>query len=527
MTDPEVTALGGVVVGACSAAALVAGIRWLRVAQREHYLPGSVSRFGIRWWNQDPVSRAGAVVAVAGAVLAFWWPAAGLVTAVVAAAGPPRLGLRGRTSPLTWTRRLKTLAAVTAGLAAVAVVVAVVTAGVTGAGPLVAAAVALLVPLLVDLGCAITGPFERAAASTHVRRAGERLRRVGPAVVAITGSYGKTGTKGYVTHLLAGSKTVVASPASFNNRAGLARAVNENLADQTEVFVAEMGTYGPGEIAELCSWLVPDIAVITAIGPVHLERFGTEDRIVEAKAEILEGATTAVLNIDDPRLAALADRFEEDGGRVRRVSATDPGADVSVRADPGGGGGLTLFVDGAEVAGVPEGTRPGNVACAVAVALETGIPVGEIARRVGSLPTTAHRLEATVAAGGFVVLDDTYNANPAGARAALSELDRSAPAPAHRVVVTPGMVELGPVQAEENTAFARAVAEVADVLIVVGRTNRAALLAGAGSVGEGGRPGALRLVVVDRRDQAVAWVRDHLGAGDAVLYENDLPDHYP
>jgi UDP-N-acetylmuramoyl-tripeptide--D-alanyl-D-alanine ligase len=336
-----------------------------------------------------------------------------------------------------------------------------------------------------------------------------------------------------VAHLLAGSKTVVASPASFNNRAGLARAVNENLAEGTEVFVAEMGTYGPGEIAELCSWLVPDIAVITAIGPVHLERFGTEARILEAKAEILDGAGTAVLNIDDHRLAALADRFEERGGRVRRVSEKNPGADVSVRAEPSGDGNLTLFVDGTEVARIPEGTRPGNVACAVAVALEMGVPPEEIGRRIGSLPTAAHRLEATTGAGGFLVLDDTYNANPAGARAALAELARTAPPPARRVVVTPGMVELGPVQAEENTAFARALAEVADDLVVVGRTNRSALLAGARSVGEGGRAGdrrdrpGLRWVVVDHRDQAVAWVRDQLGPGDAVLYENDLPDHYP
>ena len=126
-----------------------------------------------------------------------------------------------------------------------------------GEGPPVAAAVAVATPVLVDLACAVTGPFERLAVGTYVRRARERLREVAPTVVAITGSYGKTGTKGYVAHLVAGTKTVVASPASFNNRAGLARAVNENLVDGTEVFVAEMGTYGPGEIAELCSWLRP------------------------------------------------------------------------------------------------------------------------------------------------------------------------------------------------------------------------------------------------------------------------------
>ncbi len=190
------------------------------------------------------MSVVGAAAAVAGVVAAWWWPATGLVTAVVVAAGPPRLGLRGRTSPLAWTRRLRTLAAVWVALVAVAV-------GRHGAPAWdrsVAAAAALAVPVLVDLGLRPDRrPFERAA-GPEATSAGprERLRRVAPTVVAITGSYGKTGTKGYVAHLVAGSKTVVASPASFNNRAGLARAVNENLVEGTEVFVAEMGTYGRG-----------------------------------------------------------------------------------------------------------------------------------------------------------------------------------------------------------------------------------------------------------------------------------------
>jgi len=522
-----VTIAGTVTVAACSVATALAGIRWLRVAQREHYIAGSVSRFALRWWRRGPGSVAGAAAALAGAVVAWRWPLGGLATAVVVAAGPPGLGLRGRTSALAWTRRLRTLAAVWVGFVAAAVVLAAV----TGAGPPVAAAVAVGVPVLVDLACAVTGPFERLMVRSYVSRARERLGRVAPTVVAITGSYGKTSTKGYVAHLVAGSRTVVASPASFNNRAGLARAVNENLAEGTEVFVAEMGTYGPGEIAELCSWLIPDVSVITAVGPVHLERFGSEERILEAKAEILEAARSAVVNVDDPRLAALADRTEAEGRRVRRVSGSDAGADVSVRT---GDGGLILFVDGAEVARLPPGAQPGNVACAVAAALEVGVPLEEIARRVATLPTAPHRLTAGTGTGGFLVLDDTYNANPAGAGAALRALESMAPPSARRVVVTPGMVELGPRQAEENARFAAAVATTADDLVVVGRTNRRALLAGArtavggGTAGGGGTSGGtLRCVVVGRRDQAVAWVRDHLGAGDIVLYENDLPDHYP
>jgi len=518
-----VTALRAAAVAGCSLAACLAGLRWLRVAQREHYLPGSALRFAARWWGATALNGGGLVLAVVGALLAGRWPATAFATAVAVAAGPRGLGLRGRTSPLAWTRRARTLAAVALGLLAGAVALCVL----VGAGPPGAAALALAVPLVVDGASAITAPFERAAAHRHVRRAEQRLRRVAPTVVAITGSYGKTSTKGYVAHLLAGSRAVVASPASFNNRAGLARAVNEHLLDGTDVFVAEMGTYRPGEIADLCSWLVPDIAVITAIGPVHLERFGTEERIVAAKAEILEKAPTVVLNVGDPRLAALATESERLGRRVRRVVAIGPGdvpgddpglggASVSVREDDDA---LVLVVDGVDVARLAPGPRPGNLACAVAVALELGVAVEEIARRVGSLPVVPHRLESATAEGGVVVLDDTYNANPAGARAALRALERAGTATGRRVVVTPGLVELGRRQAEENTAFATAAAAVADDLIVVGRTNRRALLAGA-------RP-PVHSVVVSDRPEAVSWVRRHLGAGDAVLYENDLPDHYP
>ncbi len=276
------------------------------MAQREHYLAGSVSRFAGRWWRATPVNTALAVLAVAAAVASWWWPVTGVVVAVVVAAGPVGLSWRGRTSPLAWTRRLRTLAGVWALLEVVIVVIGVL----TGLAAPLAVVAALAVPLLVDAACGLASPLENRLAIHFVEEAAARLGRVGPTVVGITGSYGKTSTKGHIAFLVQPTRTVVATPASFNNRAGLARAVNEHLADGTEVFIAEMGTYGPGEIAELCRWFPPDISVITAIGPVHLERFGSEDRIVEAKSEIIAGAAVAVLQVDDPRLAALADRVE-------------------------------------------------------------------------------------------------------------------------------------------------------------------------------------------------------------------------
>ena len=505
-----------VAVATCAVAAVPAGLRWLRVAQREHYLADAASRYALRWWTVSPANLVLLAVGAAGLVLASRWALAALGTAFVVTVGPVGLGLRGRTSPLAWTRRLRTLAAVWAGLQGGAIAAGVL----LGAGAVVTAAAALAVPALVDAACVLTAPLEHRFARRHVARASRRLARVGPRVVAITGSYGKTTTKGYVTHLVSATLAAVASPASFNNRAGLARTVNEHLADGTEVLVAEMGTYGPGEIAELCRWLKPEISVITAVGPVHLERFGTEDAIVEAKSEILHMASTVILGTDDSRLAAVADRSELQGKTVWRVSVDRRDADVCVEDV---GDSLRVWVKGEKLTDVSVDARPLNVGCALAVALALGVAPGAIVTRLPTLPSAPHRLEpAPTSSGRCLVLDDTYNSNPAGARAALDAMVRMAPPGGRRVVVTPGMVELGARQKQENTRFAAEAGRVATDLVFVGRTNRRALLRGAYESGVQDRT-----VIVDNRDQAVAWVRDHLGEGDVALFENDLPDHYP
>ncbi len=518
--------------GACIVALAPAGARWLRVAQREHYIPDSASRFAIRWWTSEPLDAVLGAVAIAGVVLSGRWPLAALATVAAAVLGPLRLPVRGRTSPLVFTRRLRSLAAV---WLLFELALAGIGAALGAPVPFTAAAL-VAAPALCDAAMLTTSPIERRLSERFVTAATERLRRIAPTVVAITGSYGKTSTKNYVAHLLAPTKTVVATPASFNNRGGLARSVNEHLAEGTDVFVAEMGTYGPGEIRDLCRWCPPEIAVLTAVGPVHLERFGTEDAILAAKSEITERASTVVVNSDDRRLAALGVALgtgatgpvgaagpaaaETDAAppRIVRAAVQDPSAEVRLRVDDGD---VTVVVAGAP-AGEPVPLRPGlhpsNLACAVAVALELGVPAAAVVERIPTLPSVPNRLAAGSSASGVYVIDDTFNANPAGTRAALAVL-AAAPVTGSRVVVTPGMVELGARQAEENEAFGRAACEVASTVVVIGLTNRRALLRGVAGL----RP----VVVVRTRDQAVAWVRANLGPGDAVLYENDLPDHYP
>jgi len=232
-----------------------------------------------------------------------------------------------------------------------------------------------------------------------------------------------------------------------------------------------------------------------------------------------------VLGVDDPRLAALADRSEQQGKKVWRVSTRDQRADVCVEdAD----GLVRVWVHGEKLAELSVDARPVNLGCALAVALELGAGADTLIERLPTLPAAPHRLEpAPTSSGRCLVLDDTYNSNPAGASVALEALLRMAPVGGRRVVVTPGMVELGHRQAEENARFGAEAARVSSGLVFVGRTNRRALVRGARSAGDAAVASRPSLVLVDTRDQAVAWVRDHLGEGDVVLFENDLPDHYP
>lgn len=497
-------------VAATLAAAVPAGLRWLRVAQREHYIPGSTLRFAWRWWSVSAENRTLFGLAVVAAPASLVWPVVALLTVAAVAAGPVGLAVRGRTSPLAWTARLRRVAAVAALVVAAAAAVSLLVSH-----PLPVVLGGLALPAAVDLALVLLGPLERRLSQPWVDRARRRLAEVGPRVVAITGSYGKTSTKGLVAHLLAGTARVVATPASFNNRLGLARSINEHLSSGTEVFVAELGTYGPGEIAEMCSWVTPEVGVITAIGPVHLERMKSEERIAAAKREILQQARVAVLNVDHPLLRRIADA-EEAHRRVVRCSVTDPAADVLV--DKAG----VVLVQGVEVARLdPDATvHPSNLACALGAVLALGFEPSAVAPRLRDLPVPPHRQAVGRSERGFAIIDDTYNSNPAGAEAALELLASLAAPEGKRVVVTPGMVELGERQAEENQAFAAAAARVATHLLVVGRTNRRALLAGA-------RVGGAVVIVVPSREAAVAWARESLGPGDAVLYENDLPDHYP
>jgi UDP-N-acetylmuramoyl-tripeptide--D-alanyl-D-alanine ligase len=180
---------------------------------------------------------------------------------------------------------------------------------------LVGTAVALLsivaAPELLFAADTILRPVQRLETRRFVQRARRRLDETGPTVVGITGSFGKTTTKACVAEVAELRGPAYATPASYNTYLGVVRAINEGLTAKHRAFIAEMGAYRLGDVAELCELVRPSIGVLTAVGPAHLERFGSLDAIEQAKGELAEALGPDdfyVTNADDERCLRTTER---------------------------------------------------------------------------------------------------------------------------------------------------------------------------------------------------------------------------
>lgn len=387
----------------------------------------------------------------------------------------------------------------------------------------------LLAPTTTAAANLLLWPVEEAFRRYYLADARRTLRAVGPTVVAVAGSYGKTSTKEFTAAILGARWSVLKPPGSYNTPMGLSRVIREQLEPSHVVFVAELGDYVPGDIRFLCNLVGPKIGVFTTIGPEHLERFKTMERIVQTKEELIEALPpdgVAVVNQDDPLVRAIGDRAEARGLRVVRYGQREPGAQVRARDVETTREGLSFTVeaDGHGAArftvGVLGRHNVLNVLAATGAALALGMTLDEIAAAARRIAPVEHRLQPIQGSGGVLVIDDTYNSNPRGAAEALAVLGEIGGG--KKVLVTPGMIELAEREDDEHRALGRRAAAVCDHVILVGPERTRPIAAG---LAEAGFPPE-RVYVVADRDAATACLGRLLAAGDVVLWENDLPDTY-
>jgi UDP-N-acetylmuramoyl-tripeptide--D-alanyl-D-alanine ligase len=276
-------------------------------------------------------------------------------------------------------------------------------------------------------------------------------RSLGAQVIAVTGSVGKTSTKELISALIAQSRSVVASRANFNTDIGMPPEIL-GADPGTEVLVLEAAMRGFGEIATLAAICEPDVAVITNIGPVHLEQVGSLEGVARAKAELLPGVATAVV----PAGEALLEPYLE-GLDVTRFG---DGGDVWLDGDT-----VVAFGERLELE-LPFNARHQrvNALAAVAAALAVGVrPSGRLDVPAGHL-----RGERVELPGGALVINDCYNASPLSMRAALDELSAE-PAQGRRIAILGDMLELGEREADLHREVGTAAGEAGvDVLVTVG-----------------------------------------------------------
>jgi UDP-N-acetylmuramoyl-tripeptide--D-alanyl-D-alanine ligase len=522
------------------------GLVAARMFQIEEYESVRFLRWGLtREWLAHRAVWLGLLVGAVALSVAAVLPAArpiGIAIAWLVSAAAAQFTWRWTSPkrPLVMTARMRRLL-IAGGFLAV-VLAAGLALGIVALHPIVsvilvliaAGVVTALSEILLVAANVVTKPAESRIRRHYLALAAARMKVVDPVVVAVVGSFGKTSTKHILAQLLQPNVNTLPTRKSFNTLMGVTRVINEDLALEHRVFVVEMDAYAQGEIAAMSDLVHPKVAIITAIGPQHMERFGTIDRIAGAMYEVataLPRDGTLILHIGDQPGAALAHRARAEQRRLIRYALADDGetvdADVvaaSIRINAHGG----TFRWRWEAEGLDrEVTIPllgrhqvANVSAALAAVRTLGYSIDDAITAAASLEQVEHRLQLMATAGPLTVIDDSYNANPVGVHNGLEVL--AAMHGAHKFLITPGLVELGSVEDEENRRYGEHAATVCDHVIVMSAKTSASLCAGLryGGMSED------RIHVVDTLDDATRLLQSLSRPGDVVLFANDLPDTY-
>ena len=384
-----------------------------------------------------------------------------------------------------------------------------------------------LVPLTLVAANLLLAPFEARTQRRYWNEAHEKLGRIDPMVIAVTGSYGKTSVKHILGHILETAAPTLITPGSVNTAMGIARVIRERLQPHHRYLVVEMGAYGPGSIRRLCALTPPKMGIVTAIGMAHYERFKSLETVAEAKFELAEAVVAqegTVIAAADTLAFAAPRRFAEAHPGMTVTVGDEPNATIRITELRQGADGIALTVSWqgkahelrAPLYGLHQGR---NMALAFTAACTLGFAPEDVVASLKTTPQIAHRLEVKRQGNGAVLIDDAYNSNPVGFASALELLDVLRRPGGRRVLVTPGMVELGAAHDKEHRRIGELAASHADVLVAVA-PHRVAPLAEAFAAAA---PKA-EMVSCPGFAEAQDWMAHNLSGDDVVLLENDLPD---
>ena len=349
-------------------------------------------------------------------------------------------------------------------------------------------------------------------------------------VIGITGSYGKTSTKNVLYAMLSKNFNVLMTPESFNTKMGLTRTIREHLRPTHQILIAEMGAKEVGDIRELCEFVKPKFGVITSIGPQHLDTFKSFENIISTKGELfkyLEPQGTAFVNIDDPHVKNIVLRDDVKSVKYGLLEESQLAADYTIEAVTVGNNGSSFtLIQNASGKKVRLSTKLmgkhnlSNVLAGASIALTLGVPLDRLGAMTADLKPVDHRLSIRRVNDQYTVLDDAFNANPVGSKMALEVLKQFEGN--KKIIITPGMIELGDQAQALNKAFGEYIADACDFVILVGKNQTKPIWEG---LVEKNYPEE-KIYVANNIKDGFRKLSEIVGKNDVVLIENDLPDTF-
>ncbi len=386
----------------------------------------------------------------------------------------------------------------------------------------------------------INRPVEGMINQHYINDAKKKLRSVPDlTVIGVTGSYGKTSVKYYLDTLLKEHFEVLITPESYNTPMGVVKTIRSSLKPSHQIFICEMGARHVGDIKEICDIVHPEHGIITSVGPQHLETFFNMDNIVNTKFELADALPEVgllFLNGDNEYIRNHSGKYKNkifyttgEWAKAREMESQIEEGEVPQYYQTGD---VKLSRTGTEfTVTAPDGEKETfqmrllgehnviNVAGAVAVANTLGIPLKQLKVPVRRIQPVAHRMQL-LERGNYTIIDDAFNSNPVGSRAAVETLKQFEGV---RILITPGMVELGEKEEEYNYKFGTYAADCCDYILLVGEKHTAPIHKGVLESGFSQE----RCRVFEKLEDALSFAYSIKAEGHKfILLENDLPDNY-
>lgn len=510
------------------AAAALAGRHYIHMFQLNSYKPkvqakwvlNNISAYLVFLWC---ATTAEAIISIvlkekAAVLLAFAYP---VTMAIAALTVLPKKHYK---TPLKCTMRVKRLIVTMAAIYLLPIIPLFISESYIVSAMAVMMLFLFLIPWFMLIANALNRPLELLINRWYIGDAKKILKSCpNLTVIGITGSFGKTSVKYFLDTLLSVKYNVLKTPGNFNTPLGVVRTIRDSLRATHEIFLCEMGAKNVGDIKEICDIVRPKHGIITSVGPMHLESFKTIENVRKTKFELADALPEGgmlFLNYDSEEVLLANHRHthvaygidDRSGYYVTDLSISERGSQFTVHAP--GGDSCTYRT---ELIGRHNVV---NICGAIAVANSLGISLEELKPAVRRLESVPHRLQL-INKGGMTIIDDAYNSNPSGTKAALEALSM---AQGMKIMVTPGMIELGDKEYELNREFGRNAAKVCDYIALVGEKQTRAIYDGLKEAGFSEEK------IFIARDLKCAMDNVYSLSNDdkrkIILLENDLPDNY-